>query len=375
MTILILILIFLLLAYFCLERWYNDRCLRSFKAVIHVNGIRGKTSTCRMIDAVLRTRYKTFTKTTGTDAAYIDAAGNEHPVRRFGSANLHEQLRMIRKAHREGAEVLILECMAVSPQLQLAAQKEIVKAGIGVITNVRYDHVFEMGDTLEEIAASLSATIPDNGTLFSGDPNAENYFGAYCDEKHTRLISCSDTSSDDPTASNRYIALSIGEHLGVSPEEGIKGLKNVHTDFGQCERYDMISSSGKPFSFLNLFSVNDPLSTETNIQAFRKENQPVAFLYQHRSDRPDRALLFARYFLPSYKECPVYVCGKGAGLAMRIFRQAGAADVRYVKNPLTERFDLPEGSLLAGIGNIKGPCYKLIETLENNRRKEDTSHE
>ena len=97
------------LCYFFIENRINRACLASFHAVVHVNGIRGKTSTCRLIDAALRTRYKVFTKTTGTDAMIIDVNGHESPVRRLGPANIHEQLRIIRRARREGAQILILE--------------------------------------------------------------------------------------------------------------------------------------------------------------------------------------------------------------------------------------------------------------------------
>jgi len=62
--VLALILFGILCICLLLEKWYNDRCLASFHAVIHVNGIRGKTSTCRLLDASLRTRYRVFTKTT-----------------------------------------------------------------------------------------------------------------------------------------------------------------------------------------------------------------------------------------------------------------------------------------------------------------------
>lgn len=55
------------LAYLLYERWANQRARRSFQHVIHVSGIRGKTSTCRLIDAHLRgAGYRVFTKTTGS---------------------------------------------------------------------------------------------------------------------------------------------------------------------------------------------------------------------------------------------------------------------------------------------------------------------
>ena len=40
---------------------------------------------------------------------------------------------------------------------------------MGVITNVRHDHADVMGDSLPEIADTLSNTIPRGGVLFTAD--------------------------------------------------------------------------------------------------------------------------------------------------------------------------------------------------------------
>ena len=42
------------IGYLIWEKKTNDKALASFKYIIHVNGIRGKTSVCRLIDAHLR---------------------------------------------------------------------------------------------------------------------------------------------------------------------------------------------------------------------------------------------------------------------------------------------------------------------------------
>ena len=42
------------LAFLLWEKQANDRALRSFRHVIHVSGIRGKTGVCRLLDAHLR---------------------------------------------------------------------------------------------------------------------------------------------------------------------------------------------------------------------------------------------------------------------------------------------------------------------------------
>jgi gamma-polyglutamate synthase len=350
----------LILLYFLIENRVNRACLASFKTVIHVNGIRGKTSTCRCIDAALRTRYKVFTKTTGTDAMMIHTDGTETPVRRLGPANIHEQLRIIRKARREGAEILILECMAVNPELQKIAQEQIVRSSITVITNVRYDHVFEMGDTLEEIAQSLSSTIPQGGTLYTADSRAAALFREKCGEKDCRLVLC---TAESVAQENISIAREVAASLGVTGEEFNRSLSAVREDFGTRRIYRMKNRNGEVFHFLNLFSANDPQSTKNNVDDAGDGYSNLYFLYNHREDRPDRALLFARYFFPHYKEHTVFLTGKGAFLPKRLFSGAGLTDLRVTPD-YRDCLDLPEGSLLIGIGNIKGPGYEMIKTLE-----------
>ncbi len=358
------------------EELLNRKYLSSFRAVIHVNGIRGKTSTCRALDAALRTKYRVFTKTTGTDAAVIDVSGTGHPVRRLGPANIHEQLRTIRRAHREGAEILILECMAVNPELQRIAQERIVKSGISVITNVRYDHVFEMGDTKEEISRALSAVIPEKGLLFTADPRGEKYWGELCRQKGTELILCAPSPREAGTAAeNECIAREISRRLGVSEEEFLQSRGQIKEDFGVRRLYHVSSPGAPGCMLLNLFSANDPESTISNLESVRRdlcaggrrEQPPLAFLYNHRTDRPDRALLFARHFIPRYPKVPVFICGSGAPLPRRLFRAAGAENVRILRNRAAEELQLPgllPGTLIAGIGNIKGPAYRMITRLE-----------
>lgn len=357
---LFLLLFILLLLYFAAENYINTRCLSTFKAVIHVNGIRGKTSTSRCIDAALRKNFRVFTKTTGTDAMMIHVDGAETPVRRLGPANIHEQLRIIRRAKKENAEILILECMAVNPSLQKIAQEQIVKSSITIITNVRYDHIFEMGDTLEEIAESLSATVPENGTLFTADADYAPFFEEKCRLKNSRLVLCHSTCVSEENAS---VAREVSRFLGVTEEDFAESRLEVKEDFGVSRIYPIKNDKGEDCFFLNLFSANDPISTMGNTEEVRGNYKGICFLYNHRGDRPDRALLFARYFFTHYRETTVFLIGKGASLPKRLFSKTGLHDLRVIAN-YRECLKLPAGYLLVGIGNIKGPGYEMIEQLE-----------
>ena len=159
------------------EKKHNRRIRDRLKHVIHVNGTRGKSTVCRLIDAGLREAgYKVFTKTTGTSPRIIHVNGHESEIIRRGKANIREQLRIMKHAAAENTEILVIECMAVKPELQHVSQKDMLMADIGIITNVRLDHLDEMGHTLDSITKTLGSTIPQGGVLFTADEKAFPYY-------------------------------------------------------------------------------------------------------------------------------------------------------------------------------------------------------
>ena len=138
--------------------------------VVHVNGTRGKSTVSRLIEAGLREGgMRVFCKTTGTDPMTIDVNGREEPIRRRGKANIKEQIAILRRAAAQDAQVLVVECMAITPEFQQASQRDILRADIGVITNVRRDHTDVMGDTLPQIAEALCHTVPRGGVLLTAE--------------------------------------------------------------------------------------------------------------------------------------------------------------------------------------------------------------
>lgn len=341
------------------EKHMNDKRLSSFKYVVHVNGIRGKTEVCRLLDAVFREAgYKVFTKTTGTNAAYIDVSGSEHGIKRRGPSNIGEQLRMIRLAERQGAEVLILECMAVNPELQRVSQELIVKGRLNVITNVRHDHIFEMGESRDEIAESLSNTVPREGVLFTSDRDYYDFFKEKCEIQGSEAVLC--VPEDEKISENEAIALRMAAYAGIDLAIAERGLSKVHRDFGTRKLYGLPSGA----AFINLFSANDPQSTAANLKPYLGDRSKLIFLYNHRADRPDRLLLFERYFFPDFDYKKILVTGQNKGFACRSLKKAGCHDVTLgkAKDIFGEEYD--KDTLIAGIGNIKGEAYSLITDLE-----------
>lgn len=340
------------------EKRANDKRLSSFQYVVHVNGIRGKTSVCRLLDAVSRERgYRVFTKTTGTTPFYIDTHGIEHRILRRGPAQLREQLSIIRKASREQADVLILECMAVNPGLQRIAQEQMVKGNFNVITNVRYDHIFEMGATLDTIAQSLAGTIPANGLLLTADEHYFPYFKDICGKKHTQAIFCR-PDANGAMSENMAIAREAAKYLGLSDAEFQRSIAGYQEDFGSHRLYPLRQGA----SFLNLFSVNDPLSTKKILEVYAEDPGETVFIYNHRQDRPDRLLLFASHFFPEVACKKIVVTGENRLLAKRLLLKNGCSNVETAKNPEAV-LKAEAASLFVGIGNIRGQAG-LISRLE-----------
>jgi len=357
MLILILLLTTGYLAWLVWEKWANDRALKSFRYVIHVNGIRGKTGVCRLIDAHLRgAGYQVFTKTTGSTPCYIDTDGIEHQIRRLGNANIGEQLRMIRMAHRQGAEILILECMAVQPELQKTAQELLVRGNLNVITNVRYDHIFEMGETLEEIAESLANTIPENGVLFTADEAFFPYFREIAAKKNTEVILCRENGFTQDE--NEAIACALGEKIGIPADSFPSHISHYQEDFGAHKMYRTETDT-----FLNLFSANDPQSTKKLLDRFFPDTSGVILLYNNRTDRPERLLLFLRYFFPHVPCKTIIVMGEARSLAMRQLKKSGFTNA-VSASCWQEAVKLAAGAPIVGIGNIKGQAYDMVAHYE-----------
>ena len=371
-----LIVYLLYIGYLLGEKAQLNACRAKIKVVIHVNGTRGKTDVCRRIDKGLRNLgYRVMTKTTGTVPCIIDTGGREEVIRRRSPVNIREKIAVIRRAAKEKADVLILECMAVNPVLQRVCEEKIIRSDIGVITNVRYDHVFEMGFELEQIAQALSATIPQGGVLFTGEEQFLSVFQQNGKELGTAIYLCL-PSREDHAAGNAAMgaiaanaALAEGVLRHISKKRTAAHGIDYGQEFGTAALYSIIDKNKKAIRFLNLLSVNDPQSTLALLQEHRKSfqengpNEAVVYLYNNRADRPDRTLLFAQYFFPYAQTGEVFIVGENRRLACRIFKKGGVKKVTALSD-WRQVFEVGNGRTVVGLGNIKGPGTEIIRCLE-----------
>ena len=84
-------------------------------------------------------------------------------------ANILEQLPFVRLAAKDGAQAIVVECMALRPENQCLMADKLVKPHYVVMTNVFVDHVEEIGRTEEETVQVLAGSIPEGAAVIAHD--------------------------------------------------------------------------------------------------------------------------------------------------------------------------------------------------------------
>ena len=279
----------------------HQKRIYSIPIRIHINGTRGKSSVTRLIGAGLRAGgIKNIVKVTGTFPRLILEDGTETYIHRKSSANIIEQLSIVKFAARRKAQALVMECMALQPQYQTITEKHMIHSNVSVMTNVRLDHVDVMGHTLSEIAETLGRTIPKNEHFFTSENVIPQTLKEMADKRNTvSHFSDQESVSLDEMKGFRYIehrenvalALAICKHLDIDRETALKGMHQAIPDAGALMQY-RVETFKKQLFFYNAFAANDPDSTLMVWQKIRDEiglEGVRILLLNTRHDRLDRA--------------------------------------------------------------------------------------
>ncbi|WP_046777925.1 poly-gamma-glutamate synthase PgsB [Streptomyces yangpuensis] len=349
-----------------------------------VNGIRGKSSITRLCAGALRGGgLTTVAKTTGTAARFIHPDATEEPVyRKFGIANVVEQIGIVRRASAYRPDALVMECMAVMPALQEINQSKLIQSTIGVLCNVREDHVAEMGPTLDDIARSLSRSMPYGGICVTAEKERFDVLQEEADARGCRLLYADpDTVSDEELRGfswftfkeNVAIALLVAELLGVDRETALRGMYEAPPDPGvlSVERY--LAPGGKRLRFANVFAANDPESTLMNINQLLDlgaVDRPLSVVINCRPDRVERNGQMGA-IIPELRPDKVFVIGHPAKSAIDAipaeWRDRAVdlgGDHRDGEEFMQELLGhLGPSSSLVAIGNIHGQGEVLLEHL------------
>ncbi|MBP2327834.1 poly-gamma-glutamate synthase PgsB/CapB [Kibdelosporangium banguiense] len=366
------------------EQRRHQRNLDSIPSRVLVNGIRGKSSVTRLCAGALRGGGLTVVaKTTGTAARFIHPDATEEPVhRKFDIANVVEQIGIVRRAAAAQPDVLVMECMAVMPPLQEVNQTKLIQSTIGVLSNVREDHLQEMGPTLQDVARSLSRSMPVGGICVTAERDLLHILQQEADKRSCRLIAVDpDDITDEDMSGFRHhsfkenvaISLEVARLLGIPRDMALKGMWQAPPDPGvlTVESYRFGSKS---LHFANVFAANDPRSTVMNVQELIERQQiqsPVFTLINCRPDRVERNGQMGE-IVPELLTDKLFVIGHPSKSALvkvpsgwdgSVFDLGGANfPVEDVLRTIVEQID-QEASLVA-IGNIHGQGEILLRHLE-----------
>ncbi|QLE76316.1 poly-gamma-glutamate synthase PgsB [Streptomyces rectiverticillatus] len=349
-----------------------------------INGIRGKSSITRLCAGALRGGgLVTVAKTTGTAARFIHPDATEEPVyRKFGIANVVEQIGIVRRAAAYRPHALVIECMAVMPALQEVNQTKLIRSTIGVLCNVREDHLAEMGPTLDDVARSLSRSMPHGGICVTAERDRLDILREEAAKRDCRLIAVDPETVTDAELrgfswftfkENVAIALAVAELLGVERATALQGMYDAPPDPGvlSVERY--LTPEGMPFRFANIFAANDPESTLMNVEqllSLGAVERPLHVLINCRPDRVERNGQMGE-LIPRLEPESVFLIGhptKSAADAIPAEWRSRIVDLGGDRRDAAELEEeilgrLGPGASLVAIGNIHGQGELLLERL------------
>jgi len=368
----------ILLAYLLLERIRHEKALGRIVLRIAVAGTRGKSSVTRLIAAVLHESGKrVVAKTTGSKPVVILPDGREKEIVRTGTPSILEQKKLVELASRLKADALVVETMSIRPENSRAESAKLVRPHILALTNVRLDHIDDMGQTKEAIAASLAEGIPADGTLVVLEEEDFAVFHEVAAKRRATVMRVPkntglEAGGEFEFVENVRLALAVADVLKIPPETAFRGMAAAQPDFGSLKVW-ATERSGRAWHLASAFAANEPESTARVLEMMRRRpglpSRSIALL-NLRSDRGDRTrqwlaairtgffdgfdhLVFIGSHAPAFSRKSAAWFGTKA----RVAAIAGHDPARIMDRVFAL---IPEGGLVVGTGNMGGPGKALV---------------
>lgn len=365
------------------EQIKHNKNLNRINLRININGTRGKSTATRLITGILKEAgAKVVGKTTGTSARIIYwNKEEEEPIERGRlGPNIIEQKNVIKKVAKLGASAFVTECMAVNPDYQITFQEKLVKANIGVIVNVREDHMDLCGPTLDFIAESFTATIPQNGTLVVANSSYNDYFTQEAKKRNSQIVIANEKEIPDGYLEKfRYvifpeniaIALAVAKALNIDKDIALRGMLNANSDPGALMIHPLDNKN--PTYFVNAFAANDPNSTlmiwkHITTMGYPTENSMV--IVNCRPDRVDRTLQMAEDVLPNMNIDILVAMGESVKPITEGVNTKKISPQKYINAEGLSPHEVYElikshfiNRTIFGFGNIHGGGEELVELI------------
>ena len=378
----------ILLLYLVCERVRLDRACRRVTRRIAVTGTRGKSGVTRLVAAGLRASgAHVVAKTTGSKPALILPDGSEREIFRPGVASVREQIRLVRLAAELGADTLVAEMMSIGAECLAAESRSILRPGTVAVTNIRLDHLDDMGRTKDRIAETLASAFPPRGTVFvpveevcPAFENAAARTGATL-RPVARAAGRPDEGGApaarlDEFEPNVRLARAVLASLGVDEGTARRGMASARPDFGSLRAWHVPWGDGTPAALcVSAFAANDPESTSAVLARIRANlplaGRPLVGLLCLREDRGDRTLQWAGAAAAGFFRdfSAVVLVGPASRAVLGRFRkgrEAGPTVFSAFAGRTSEALmdhvfsSAPCGPAIIGLGNIVGWGERLV---------------
>jgi len=362
-----------LICFHILELLKINRIHNRLKNRICVTGTRGKSSTARLITAILQhTGNKTLGKVSGSKPVLIKPDGTQTTIKRKGKPSITEQIKVVLKtADKLSVNCLVSEIMSITPEFQICETRKILNPNILIITNVRDDHLGTTGNNVEEIAKVFLKSAPDDCRIIM---LASEWDTLSFTSKPENLILVSETEVNKIKKEYKYtgftenlaLAIKACELTGINISPSIFAEVRVTEDIGESRIWKL---SEKSFA-VNAFAANEPVSTlkvmEKSILKLPESNYKKIGLMVLRTDKGERTLQWCKFLSENeniFDE--LYITGGHAAAAAKKLKNLHPV-VLSDKNigKLHDDYLLGNDKVIFGFGNLVGKGEEYIKYWE-----------
>ncbi|MBL7084437.1 MAG: poly-gamma-glutamate synthase PgsB [Candidatus Aminicenantes bacterium] len=382
--------------YLLVERYILSQRRQNIPLRICVTGTRGKSSITRLIASCLREAgFVVLAKTTGSKPAIIFPDGEEKEIKRRGSASILEEKKILKISTKLQIQALVLELMSIHPENSYAESVQMLNPQILIITNVRPDHLAQMGSSREEIARCFVSSIPENCTVFVPEEEFFPVFKEAAGRMNSELVQISRNSYKKYFESkqnlpsfefeeNIRLSLAVTEFLGVDREVALRGIKRVKPDFGSLKVWTKdFGSPPHRWHLVSGFAANDTESTRRILSSLQKKNlfsgKEIVGLLNLRRDRGDRTIQWMKAlkdgFFPEFQK--IFFIGEHAHALKRKLRSTEKKELFVLKTQAPQKImveisnKVKGEAVLVGMGNMGGFGQGLVEYWESVGRAYD----
>ncbi len=369
----------LLMVYWMYEYLMLSIKRRKIPNRILVTGTRGKSSVTRLVAAGLNAAgIKTIAKVTGSAARIIMPDGTEHTIQRNGMPTILEQKKIISIAVENKAQCLVVEGMAIRPQMIKTESFSIIKPNSIIVCRIGPDHLDITAETIPGLVKAYSKTITENSMVFTLPENRE-LFAKRCFYMDAELYDPVDMESNAleiPLDRFSYIehkenielALQVCNYLGVDSGTALSGMLRANPDPGALALYkcDIDNST---ITFIQAFAANDTHALSIIQESLKSHLEGnVIIIINTRKDRPFRSREMLKYVQTHshVKEC--ILTGNGH---LEPLRQELEKSIKTIILEDTESIiafiskNTLQPATILGIGNLYGAGQELCSYFKN----------